>query len=102
VSHALKLQVDGVVEDNYDNAAIEETNTPQSGVPQSWGRPRATTNKGKALEAVELPQRPTTPSTNRARSGSSLESTPKRTQERQGIQRKKLPVSITLLFLIPC
>jgi hypothetical protein len=50
----------------------------KSAAPQTSGRPRGSKNKEKASEAVQLPQRPATPSKNRARSGSNLESVPPR------------------------
>jgi hypothetical protein len=71
------FQVDGVVEDDYDDGTVDTTNTPQSAAPQTSGHPRGSKNKEKASEAVELPQRPATPSKNCVRPGSSLESTPR-------------------------
>jgi hypothetical protein len=62
------LQTDSVIEDNYGNGNVDATKTPQSVAPWSRGRSPGLKRKGKASEAVELLQRPATPSKNRARS----------------------------------
>jgi hypothetical protein len=89
--HGLILQVDGVIENNYDDGTVDATTLHRVRHRDLEIAHLSRKGKGRSQELSLHRQQILEP-------GSSPESLPKRMQERLGVRREELPVSVTLLF----